>query len=385
VKRVGIVAVAQTKYESAKPGHHFSDLAYEPVRDLLEKTGLKFKDDGTGIDFTVSASSDHWDGWTIAEKNITDVAGGHLRAEEKVDCDGAYAFFYAVLGVLSGHYDSALVLSHLKESGVNGRLIENFGIDHVYTQMLGLDFLSAAGLQANRYMKRFGITREHAALVTVKNRSNAKFNPFAQLSGDFKVEDVLNSRILSFPITELDSKPVSDGACALIIATEEKVRKWTDKPIWIEGMGNCHDSQFLGDRELSESPALEKAAKEAYRMAGISDPAKEIDLFELSEYFSYQELLWSEGLGLCEKGGGGKLIESGNTMIKGSIPINPSGGILSGVPVYVAGLNRIVEAAIQLRGEAGGRQVPDARVALAHGCAGVCGQMHCVIILRRGF
>ncbi|MEM2983054.1 MAG: thiolase family protein [Candidatus Bathyarchaeia archaeon] len=385
MRRVGIVAVAQTKYESAKPGHHFSDLIYEPVRDVLEKTGLKFTDDGTGIDFTVSASSDHWDGWTIAEKNVTDVAGGHLRAEEKVDCDGAYAFFYAVLGVLGGHYDSVLVLSHLKESGANGRLIENFGIDHVYTQMLGLDFLSGAGLQATRYMKRFGINREQAALVAVKNRSNASFNPYAQASGNYSVEDVLNSRVLSYPITELDSKPASDGACALIIATEEKARKWTDKPIWVDGMGNCHDSQFLGDRELSESPALEKAAKTAYKMAGISDPTKEIDLFEISEYFSYQELLWSEGLGLCDKGGGGKLVESGKTQINGSIPINPSGGLLSGVPVYVAGLNRIVEAAIQLRGEGGKRQVPDARVALAHGCAGVCGQMHCVIVLRRGF
>lgn len=385
MKRIGIIDIAQTKYETEKPGFHFSDLAYEPVRKLLTKTGLKFVDDGTGIDFMVSASSDHWDGMTICEKNVADVAGAHLRAAEKVDCDGAYALFYAVLGVLDGHYDSVLVLVHMKESGTNGRLIENYGIDHIYTQTLGLDFLSAMGMQATRYMKKFGITREQAAFVTVKNRGNARFNACAQAFGEVTVDDVLNSEVLTHPITELDAKPVSDGACALIIATEEKVRKWTDKPIWIEGMGNCHDTHLLGDRELSEAPALSKAARTAYQMAGIVDPAKEIDVVELSEYSSYQELLWSEGLGLCGKGGGGKLVESGATGIRGSIPINPSGGLISGVPTYVAGLNRIVEAVIQLRGEGGERQVPDAKVALAHGCAGVCGQMHCAIILRRGF
>ena len=134
MKRIGIVDISQTKYESQKPGLHFSDLAYEPVRKILAKTGLKFVDDGTGIDFTVDASSDHWDGMTICEKNVADVAGAHLRSEEKVDCDGAYALFYAVLAVLDGHHDSVLVLAHMKESGTNGRLIENYGIDHIYTR-----------------------------------------------------------------------------------------------------------------------------------------------------------------------------------------------------------------------------------------------------------
>jgi len=123
-RRVGIVAVAQTKYEEAKPALHLQDLAYEPVKKLLQETGLKFIDDGTGIDATISCSQDHWDGWTISSKNVVDVAGGHLRPEEKVAEDGAYAVYYATLAILGGHYDCILVLTYTKESQVDGRLIE---------------------------------------------------------------------------------------------------------------------------------------------------------------------------------------------------------------------------------------------------------------------
>lgn len=138
-KRVGIVAVAQTKYEESKPALHLQDLAYEPVKEILKETGLKFTEDGTGIDATISCSQDHWDGWTISSKNIVDQAGGHLRPEEKVAEDGAYAVFYAVLSILSGHYDTILVLAHTKESQVEGKLIENQGIEPIIYGIINLN------------------------------------------------------------------------------------------------------------------------------------------------------------------------------------------------------------------------------------------------------
>lgn len=383
-RRVGIVAVAQTKYEESKPALHLQDVAYEAVRKVLAKSGLKFTEDGTGIDATISCSQDHWDGWTISSKNIVDVAGGHLRPEEKVAADGAYAVYYACLNILGGHHDCVLVISYTKESQVNGRLIENFGIEPVFGRMLGLDFLSASAIQAQRYMYKYAITPEQCAMAVVKNRGNAKLNPCAQAPMDLKIEDVLASEMLSSPIRQLDAKPTSDGACAMILAVEEKAKRWTDKPVWIEGMGSCYDSHHLGDRDLAEPRSLVEAAKRAYKMAGIADPRKEIDVVELSEYCSYQELLWSEGLGFCPEGEGGKLIESGATQINGGLPINPSGGLLSGVPVNVAGANRVVEAAMQLKDEAGERQIEAAKVALAHGTMGICGQNHCVIILKGG-
>jgi acetyl-CoA C-acetyltransferase len=119
-------------------------------------------------------------------------------------------------------------------------------------------------------------------------------------------------------------------------------------------------------------------------MAGITNPRKEVDLIEMSETFSYQELLWTEGLGICKPGEGGKLIDSGATLVEGNIPVNPSGGLLAGVPVTVAGMSRVAEASLQLRGEAGKHQIPDAEIAVAHGTAGVCGQMHCVLVLEKG-
>jgi acetyl-CoA C-acetyltransferase len=138
----------------------------------------------------------------------------------------------------------------------------------------------------------------------------------------------------------------------------------------------------LGDRDLAEADALIRAAQKAYNMAGIKEPYKEIDVAEIYDAFTYQELLWSEGLGFCERGKGGKLIESGETTMGGKLPINPSGGVLSAHPVLVAGLARIAEITIQLREEGNGRQVDGAKIGLAHGINGACGQAHCVWVLE---
>jgi acetyl-CoA C-acetyltransferase len=118
-------------------------------------------------------------------------------------------------------------------------------------------------------------------------------------------------------------------------------------------------------------------------MAGIKNPLREIDVAEISEEFTYQELLWMEGLGFCERGEGGRLIDSGKTQLGGKLPVNPSGGLLSGVPNGVAGMSRVAEAVLQLRGEAGDRQVAGANVALAHGVTGICGQHQAVMILGK--
>ena len=118
-------------------------------------------------------------------------------------------------------------------------------------------------------------------------------------------------------------------------------------------------------------------------MAGIRNPLREIDVAEISEEFTYQELLWTEGLGFCDRGEGGKLVDSGKTRMGGKLPVNPSGGLLSGNPNGVAGMARAAEAVLQLRGQAGKRQVPGAKIALAHGVTGICGQHQAVMILGK--
>jgi acetyl-CoA C-acetyltransferase len=217
----------------------------------------------------------------------------------------------------------------------------------------------------------------------VKNRGNAKNNPYAMLKNGMTIDEVLKGDMLADPIRITEAKPVPvDGAVAMIMTTEEKAKKLTDKPVWVTGASSCYDYNDLGQRDLADSNSLVTAAQKAYKMASIKDPLKEFDLAEICEHYSYQELLWSEGLGLCEKGDGGKLIDSGKTEMGGEIPVNPSGGMLSGLPVCVAGMQRVVECVLQLRGEAGDRQVQGAQKAVAQGCDGPAGQLQCVITLE---
>ena len=376
-ERVGIVAVAQTKYHPNRTDVNEEELVYEAVKQVLESTGLALYD----FDAAVSCSQDFWDGRTISNMNIQHVVGAHLSDEDKVCEDGINAVYAGMARILSGHHKLVLVVAHTKESQAEKNLVENAAFDPILIRQLGLDFLSAAAMQAKRYMYKYGITPEQCAKVAVKNRGNAKKNPLAQAPLDITVEDVLSSKILSSPIRLLDAKPISDGACAMILTTEEGAKKLTKKPVWILGASNCYETHYLGDRDLAECEALAKAAKKAYSMAGIRNPMKEIDVAEISEEYSYQELLWLEGLGFCGRGEAGKLIDSGVTKINGKLPVNPSGGVLSGNPICVAGMARVAEAVLQLRGESGDRQVKNAQVALAHGITGACGQHHGVMIM----
>jgi acetyl-CoA C-acetyltransferase len=259
--------------------------------------------------------------------------------------------------------------------------ISNWVFDPIFQQPLGLDYLSAAALQANHYMKRFGITQEDCARVVVKNLKDAQNNPHAQVAKETTTDEVMHSPMWAYPIKEMDAAPVSDGACAIVLASQKKAKTLSKKPVWILGAGCCVEAHYLGDRDLSEGEALAKASKKAYEMAGIHDPTKELDVAEVSAEFSYQEPLWTELMDFCGRGDGIKLLEQGMTSAGGALPVNPSGGMLAGNPVTVAGLIRLVEIVLQVRGEAGARQVQGANTALAHGTTGCCGQGQYVMIV----
>ena len=381
--RVGIVAVAQTTFEERKTALHSGQLMYDVTRNVMGQTGLEFKEDGTGIDCTTVAYYDLFGGPAGSHMFLGYVVGAYNREDERVLEDGSLAVYYGAMQILSGHCDIVLLLAHNKESQCIKNELEWVGMDQIYQRRVGLDFVSSGALQAMRYITKYGITPEQCAKVVVKNRKNARNNPYAMLKNGIAVDDVLKAEMLSDPIRIPEAKPVpTDGACAVILACEEKAKKLTDKPVWITGLGSCYDQHELGYRELAECQALSTAAERAYKMAGIKDPVKEFDVAELSEQYSYQELLWSEGLGFCGKGEGGKLIDSGKTEMGGELPINPSGGMLSGLPVCVAGMQRVVECALQRRGEAGDRQVPGAKKAVAQGVDGPAGQLQCVITME---
>ena len=387
-QRVAIVASAQTKFISSQTDLSIGEIIWQVVEKILKETGLGFEaqmEDKSDmvIDKIISCSEDYWQGRTISDMLYHMELGALGMSVTKVAGDGAFAVYHGAMSILSGKYDVALVIAHRKESETMRSVIENAGFDPIYLRPLGIDFLTAAAMQANRYIYRNGATEEQFAEVVVKNKGNAFLNPNAQEPMRITVPEVLQSKMLSSPLKELDCKPVSDGACALILASEEKAKALTSKPVWITGMGNCYDAHYPGDRDLSNCESLQIAAQKAYAMAGITYPSKEIQLAEISEEFSYQELLWMEGLNLCKRGEAGRLIQDGITRRDGRLPVNPSGGVLSGNPSGVAGMVRVAEAFLQLSDRAGDRQIAKTETALAHGAYGPAGQAHCVIILKR--
>ncbi len=376
--KAAIIGVAQTKYERRKKDQIFADLVFDVTRAALDDAGLTIQD----IDSVVTVSNDFFDGRTISGMAVGDASGAEDKNVSTVSGDGTFGAFYGLMRVLSG-YKATLVVAHYKGSEGSVPITTNGMFDPVFHRHLGIDAISSAALQANAYMDKYSICEEDLAQVSVKNHANAKNNPFAQLPLDITVADVMKSRKIAEPLKLLDCCPVSDGAAAIIIANEELVAKCRTKPVWVKGVAHCCEDYLLGDRNLANPIALSDAAKRAYAMAGIKNPAEEIDVAEVLEPFSYMEPLWLEGLGFCKPGEGGKLIDKGITVMGGQLPVNPSGGALSANAVLVAGLARLIEAALQVRGEAGARQVKGVRTALAHGFNGPCGQSHCVWIVGR--
>ncbi len=377
--RAAIIGVGQTKYERRKKAETFADMVYEVTVKALDDAGLGIED----IDNVVTVSNDFWDGRTISSMAIQDACGSRHKDISTVEGDGLFGAFYGAMRILSGSFATTLVVAHMKGSESRMNLITNAMFDPVYSRMLGLDAVTSAAMQARAYMDRFGITEEQCARVSVKNHGNATRNPLAQLPMNIAVGDVMASRVLSDPIKLLDASPITDGAAAIILANEQAAAKAKTTPVWLKGVGHCSDAYHLGDRDLARSPALAAAAKKAYGMAAIHEPLEEIDVVELYDAFSYQELMWLEGLGFCAEGGAGRLVDRGVTHMDGKLPVNPSGGCLSAHAVMVAGLARLIEAVLQVRGGAGERQVQGCRTALAHGINGPCGQSHCVMIVGK--
>jgi acetyl-CoA C-acetyltransferase len=374
--KAAIIGVAQTKYERRKKDQIFADMVFDVTREALDDAGLTLGD----IDSVVTVSNDFFDGRTISGMAVGDASGGQDKNISTVSGDGTFGAFYGLMRVLSG-YQTTIVVAHYKGSEGDVKITTNGMFDNIFHRLLGIEAISAAALQANVYMSRYGIREEDFAEISVKNHGNARNNPFAQLPMKITVKDVMKSKKIADPLKLLDCSPISDGAAAIIIANEKIAARAKKKPVWIKGVAHCCEDYFLGDRDLANPVALAEAAKKAYAMAGIKNPVKEIDVAEVLEPFSYMEPLWLEGLGFCKPGEGGKLIGKGITTMGGKLPVNPSGGALSANPILVAGLARLIEATLQVRGEAGARQVKKADTALAHGFNGLCGQSHCVWIV----
>jgi acetyl-CoA acetyltransferase len=230
---------------------------------------------------------------------------------------------------------------------------------------------SAPGLfamMARRHMHEYGTTREQIAMVAVKNRKYGALNPDAQHTRAVGLEEVLHERMICDPLTLSQCCPRGDGAAAVILAAADVARRWTSKPVTIAASIQVSGT-YPDDRSYTSFDTDVRGARAAYEMAGLGP--EDMDLAEVHDCFSMAEIAHYEDLGFCPRGEGGRFVEEGQADIGGKIAVNTSGGLLSkGHVIGATGLSQLVELTRQLRGEAGPRQVPDAKVALQHNGGG---------------
>jgi len=376
-RKIAIVGYAQTHHERDVPNTR-EGMVFEAAKGALDKAGITRE----AIDTVINVSSDYQDGRTISNLFLVMAEGAYLKDESKVEMDGAFGVLYAMMRILSGNHDTAMVVGVTQGSNFSPHQISFYTLDPTFDRQIGLlNDISAAAIQARMYKNKYNVSDEEIALVSVKNLVNAANNPYAHRKiPDLTVQKVLDSKIYYDPLRELNISPISDGACAVVLASEEKAKAITDAPVWIKGVGSCQDS-YLRDRNLLRLESLETAAKKAYKMAGLKAPFTELNVAEVTERFSHEELMICEALGLAKEGEGKNLVERGVTERKGQIPVNPSGGALGADPTYATGLVRIVEAAKQIGGDAGEHQIKGVKQALAHGQTGLCAQSNIVFIL----
>ena len=379
--RVCIVGVGQTYHRGPGDNLAYYEYAFQAARSALEDAGLKSGD----IDTVLASGWDVLDGRTISDMHIVPAAGGYLKDSAKVAEDGILAFAYGYMRIASGAFDTALVVGHGHAESPT-ELVSNVAMDPFFYRPLGVGATATLALQCCDYGARYGVSEEQAAGVVVKNRSQGVNNPYAHLRSAVTRDQVLASKVIAWPLRELDCRPQSLGAVAVILASEDRVKRIASRWATVDGIGWAPESYYIGATELWRLGALSSAAQRAYGMAGITEPFAQLDVAEVHDLTSYHELMAYEALGWAEEGAASRLVEEGATGMEGRLPVNPSGGALSTDLGAGTGLARVAEAALQVTGKADGHQV-EARTALAHGASALTGsvaQSHAVVILRRG-
>jgi len=374
---VAIVGIGRAQCEAKKGDKSLNEIIFQAARAALEDAGIERED----VDNIVLAASDQLDGRAISSMVLACPAGSYLKDEIKICQDGSTAVAMAYMRVASD-YNVSLVVSWTKCSESPSLQISNLGCEPFFNRPMGLNHITTAALQASAYVNAYRVGPSDASKVVIKNRANGAANPLSHLQKPVTIEEIESSPLVSWPLRRLHIPPESDGACALVMVSSKKAREINRMPIWVSGIGWATDTYYMGSRDLSRIESLQRAAKMAYRMAGITNPQQDLDLIELQEISAYHELMNYESLGLCDPGEGRTLIEQGVTSKKGDLPVNLSGGALSSNPVFCTGLIGVAEVAAQIRGDAGNQVKGQVRTALAHGTYGFCGQGNTVIILK---
>jgi len=304
------------------------------------------------------------------------LAGIPCQRFEDACATSSNAFKNAVRAVEAGQHDVVLVggvercsPETGKGTGAMTRIFAS-AAHGAYERPTGLTFPGVFALLTKRHMHEHGTTAEQLAEVAVKNHYHGSRNDRAHFGKETTTEEVLDGPVVADPFRLHDCCPFSDGAAAVVVASEEAAAELSGDPVRVAGVGHATDVVPLADKaHPSTTQAARDAASEAYAAAGIT--ADDVDFAEVHDCFTGAEVLATEALGLVEDGEGGAAAAAGRTALGGEIPVNPSGGLKAkGHPIGATGAAQIVELTEQLRGEAGERSVEDAEVGLAHNLGG---------------
>jgi acetyl-CoA C-acetyltransferase len=378
-ERVGIIGIGQSEFRSRRDDASYPDLVREGVARALEDARLDFD----AIQAVVySLSPDAMLGIGNAERLGVDAVGGRNKPFLRINTGGstgissvAAAYYH----VASGMFDVVMTAGADKigECG-DSQTVLNKIWDPTYERPLPLGTINMLAMSGVRYMQQYGMTEQDMALVTVKNRRHAALNPKAHLRKIVTVEEVMQSRCISWPIKLLDCCPQSSGGAALILASERFIRDNHLDAVWITGLAHAAETYWMGDRmgnnptaEHSGAHALGRSFEKTYRQAGITDPAKQVHVAELYAPFSNTEFHAIDAARLVSCPGESiARLRDGEYNIGGRIPVNPSGGTLCTNAIAVTAMARVAETALQVWGRAGAHQVQGARVGIASGNGG---------------
>lgn len=378
---LGIIGVGQTPYRKRNPDKNPGELVRAAVGEALADAGI----DMSAIDAVVGGvAPDALSGIADIDKAAISVPGKPYLHINTGGATGSSAVLAAKTLIDAGRADVVLVVA-LERMGQasTAQSIFNTIFDPIYEKDFVLTTITMAALRATMLMRRDGFTGEHWAGIASRNFTQATKNPLVVGARVRTVEDVLNSPVLAWPIHLYEACPITEGACAVVIARGDLAK--ARNTAWIHGTGAFSDTYAMGDRmhrpegSLIEMVPLRRAAEKAYREAGITDPLGQIDLLELQAPFAIIEAMAYPALGLTTIDDNRDFVERA---IADDIPltINPSGGAQAANPVSATALIRIAESALQVRGQAGERQVSDARMALATGQGGAT-QFSTVVLL----
>jgi acetyl-CoA C-acetyltransferase len=367
--RVGIIGVGQTHHAAKRLDASGVELIAEAVTRALDDAQLTIDD----IDAIVVGNMDHFENINYVDTWALDGLGAFMKPVFKVTTGGTTGTTVAASGyyqAASGIFDVVLAVGWEKNSESDTQAAIATCANPILERDSFAGAIGPLATEYSMYMKAYGATEEDAAIAAARARNNALNNPYAHSRQAVTVEDVMKSPMLSYPIKFLDICPRSDGSCAVIFASEEKAKKLCPKPAWVHASVVRHDYTHFGDLEWTFMPTLERATIAAYKLAGITDPLNEFDVAELYLPCSTCAVKWMDSMSFCDEGGAPGLVRKGTFHMDGQLPINPSGGVISTNPIGATGLLRVGEAAWQIMGKSGDRQVENVKKALCTGFGG---------------